>query len=174
MDLSLIDDLIDDLMEHPKITETRDHLHHGISKYEHLLRVTRIAYKMAHLVGADTRVCTRAGLIHDIDSRYGTLHNHGEVAARWAAENGEDQAVCEAIVSHMFPFGPAPTTLEGWVLTVADKAASVADLAAYVKGLVNGSSKERKQQLQSSDPFYRPKQKINRRERIRAVLDIEI
>jgi glycyl-tRNA synthetase beta chain/uncharacterized protein len=166
--------LVDDLLAHPKIIETQSHIHHGVAKYDHLLRVTRYSYKLAVIMRADVRVCTRAGMIHDIDSRYGNLVNHGAVAARWAAEYGEDTAVCEAIVGHMYPLGPAPTTREGWILSLADKAASVADLTDYVRGIVNGRSRQRKQTLQESDPFYRPKAKPNRRQRIREILDIDV
>ena len=165
---------VDDLLSHPKVLETQHHVHHGIAKYDHLIRVTRYSALLARLIRADERVCTRAALIHDIDSRYGTLTNHGEVAARWAAEQGEDDAVCAAIVGHMYPLGPAPTTREGWILSVADKAASVADLTDYVRGIVKGRSQQRKESLQQSDPFYRPKPKIKRIERLREILDVEI
>lgn len=169
-----MDDLIEDLLAHPKVLETQTHLHHGIAKYEHLMRVTRYSYRIARLLKADVRVCTRAALLHDIDSRYGTLENHGAVAARWAEEQGEDSAVCQAIVGHMYPIGPAPMTREGWILSLADKAASLADLTAYVRGLVNGRSQKIKRDLQASDPFYRPRRKPKRREQLRKMLDIDI
>ena len=76
--------------------------------------------------------------------------------------SGEDEAVCDAIISHMYPFGPAPTTREGWILSVADKAASLADITDYVRGFINGRSRVRKQNLQKSDPFHRPKAKVRR------------
>ncbi|HYF63858.1 MAG TPA: phosphohydrolase, partial [Herpetosiphonaceae bacterium] len=82
----MVESHVEDLLNHPKILETQDHLHHGIAKYDHLVRVTRYSYILAKLTRSDVRVCMRAGLIHDIDSRYGNLSNHGEVAARWAAE----------------------------------------------------------------------------------------
>lgn len=166
--------LIEDLLAHPKILETQEHLHHGIAKYDHLLRVTRYAYRLARMMRADVRVCTRAGMIHDIDSRYGTLHNHGGVAARWAAAQGEDDAVCDAIISHMYPFGPAPTTREGWILSVADKAASLADMTDYVKGLLNGRSQKRKRSLQTSDPFHHHTPKQKRVSKLRQALDLDI
>lgn len=166
--------LIDDLLDHPKVLETRSHVHHGIAKYDHIMRVARFSYRLAGLIRADVRICVRAGVLHDIDSRFGTLTNHGEVAARWAADHGEEHAVCEAIVSHMYPFGPVPTTREGWVLTLADKAASLADLSDYARGLVTGRSKKRKVELQSSDPFYRPHKKVKRSRRIRKALDLDV
>lgn len=164
--------LVEDLLEHPKVVETRDHIHHGIAKYDHIMRVTRFSYHIARIIKADVRVCVRAGLLHDIDSRLGTLANHGDVAARWAQEYGEEEAVCAAIMSHMYPFSPPPTSREGWILTIADKAASMADLTDYVRGLINGRSQERRRSLQESDPHYRPKAKPKPRERLRAAFEM--
>jgi glycyl-tRNA synthetase beta chain/uncharacterized protein len=150
-----MDQHITDLLTHPKVIETRDHLHHSISKHDHLMRSVRFSSRFARLLRADIRTCVRAAMIHDIDSRLGTLTTHGAIAARWAAEQGEPEAVCAAIVSHMFPLGPRPTTREGWVLVLADKAASMGDLAQYVRGLVNGSSRATRMRLEQTDPFFR-------------------
>lgn len=145
---------IADLLNHPKVLETRDHMHHSIPKHDHLLRSVKYSYRIARLLRADQRICVRAAMVHDIDSRMGTLTTHGAVAARWAAAQGESDAVCQAIVSHMYPFGPAPTTREGWVLVLADKVASVGDLSQFVRGLFNGKSLAVRRQLCISDPFY--------------------
>ncbi|GAB4211546.1 MAG: HD domain-containing protein [Roseiflexaceae bacterium] len=148
---------IADLLSHPKVIETRHHMHHSIPKHDHLLRSVRYSLRLARLLRADERVCVRAALIHDIDSRYGTLTTHGGIAARWAAEQGEPEEVQKAIVSHMYPFGPPPTTREAWVLVLADKAASLGDLGQFVRGLFNGSSLEMRRRLRESDPFYVPR-----------------
>ena len=147
---------ITDLLSHPKVLETRDHIHHRIPKHDHLLRSVKYSSRFARLLRADLRICLRAAIIHDIDSRLGTLTTHGAVAACWAADQGEPDAVCAAIVSHMYPLGPAPTTREGWVLVLADKAASLGDLKQYLRGLVDGTSQQTHRRLQQSDPFYRP------------------
>jgi HD superfamily phosphodiesterase len=146
---------IEDLLIHPKVLETRELLHHSISKHDHLLRSVKYSYRIARLLRADQRICVRAAMVHDIDSRLGTLTTHGAVAARWAAEQGEPEEVCQAIVSHMYPFGPPPTTREGWVLVLADKAASFGDFSQFVRGLLNGSSLATRRRLRESDPFYR-------------------
>src|SRR5690242_18894955 len=101
---------IADLLAHPKVLETHDHMHHRIAKHDHLLRSVKYSTRFARLLRADERICARAAMIHDIDSRLGTLRTHGAVAARWAAAQGETHEVCAAIVSHMYPLGPAPTT----------------------------------------------------------------
>lgn len=159
--------LITDLLTHPKVVETRDHIHHRIPKHDHLMRSVKYSWRFARLLRADERVCVRAAAIHDIDSRLGTLRTHGAVAAAWAAtELGEADEVCAAIVSHMYPLGPAPTTREGWVLVLADKAASLGDLKQYLRGLLNGSSQATHARLKRSDPYYQEHRRLRLRARL--------
>ncbi len=146
--------IIGDLLLHPKVLETRSHIHHSISKHDHLLRSARISYKLARVMHADVRTCVRAALIHDIDSRMGTLRTHGRIAAEWAASQGEDYEVCRAIETHMYPIGPAPRTREGWVVSLADKAASITDLTICVTGLLTGRTWHRRRALRETDPYY--------------------
>lgn len=158
--------IIDDLLDHPKVLETRDHMHHNIAKHDHLLRSANYAYRLAPLVGADQQVVTRAAILHDIDSRYGTAATHGAIAAEFAAELGEPLEVSQAIVSHMYPIGPKPTTREGWVLVLADKLASFTDAANFIGGLLTGHSLRTRQRLTQSDPFYAERKAQKRRIRI--------
>jgi HD superfamily phosphodiesterase len=155
--------IIGDLLAHPKVVETQDHLHHSISKHDHLLRTTRISYTLARFIRADVRTCVRAAIIHDIDSRLGTLTTHGRIAAQWAAALGEDMAVCHAIEAHMYPFGPAPRTREAWVVSIADKAASVTDLTLFFTGLFSGQARHRRRSLRASDPYYLARKRRQRR-----------
>ena len=164
---------IADLLNHPKVLETRDHMHHSIPKHDHLMRSVKYSYRFARLLRADQRTCLRAAIVHDIDSRLGTLTTHGAVAAHWAAGQGEPDEVCQAIVSHMYPFGPAPTTREGWVLVLADKAASLGDFKQFVRGLLDGSSLAIRRRLRESDPHYRVRPPLRRRlrRRVRVAVD---
>lgn len=164
---------IADLLNHPKVLETRDHLHHSIPKHDHLMRSVKYSYRFARLLRANERICLRAAIVHDIDSRLGTLTTHAAVAARWAADQGEPDAVCQAIVSHMYPFGPAPTTREGWVLVLADKVASLGDFKQFVRGLLDGSSLATRRRLRESDPHYRHRLPLRRRLRRRARVAVD-
>ena len=148
-------DYIRDLLTLPEVVETRHHMHHSIPKHDHLTRSVRMSYHLSRLLRADVRTCVRAALLHDINSRAGTLTTHGRVAARWAAEKGEDAAVCAAIESHMYPLGPAPTSREAWVLVLADKAASLGDIKQFLVGLIDGSSLMNRRRLRETDPYYR-------------------
>ena len=160
---------IADLLAHPKVVETRAHIHHSIPKHDHLMRSVRYSYRLAPLMRADRQICMRAAILHDIDSRYGTLTTHGAIAARFAAEQGEPESVCQAIVSHMYPFGPAPTTREGWVLVVADKIASLSDMTVFVRGRFTGRSQRGRSSLRASDPFHaeRPSRRARLLKRLR-------
>lgn len=159
--------IVNDLLEHPKVIETRQHMHHSLPKHDHLARTARISYKLARLMRADIRVCVRAAMIHDIDSRLGTLTTHGRIAARWAAAQGECDEVCHAIETHMYPFGPKPRTKEAWVVSIADKAASLTDLTVMLGGMMTGRTWRRRRQLQQTDPHFaeRRTHKIHRRHR---------
>lgn len=154
---------IADLLHHPKVLETQTHIHHGVSKYDHLRRSASLSYHLAPLLRANRHICVRAAILHDIDSRYGTLTTHGAIAARQAARLGETEQVCRAIISHMYPLGPVPTTREGWVLVVADKLASLSDLTCFLGGLLTGRSLRVRRQLRTSDPFILVRKQRNKK-----------
>lgn len=143
-----------DLLQHPKVVETQTHVHHAISKHEHLVRTARISYRLARMMNADVDICVRAAIIHDIDSRLGTLTTHGRIAALWAEAQGESAEVCHAIETHMYPFGPKPRTREAWVLSLADKAASLTDLTVALGGLVSKRERERRRARAMSDVLW--------------------
>ncbi|GAC1364335.1 MAG: HD domain-containing protein [Herpetosiphon sp.] len=159
--------LITDLLAHPKVRETQSHMHHSISKHDHLLRSARISYKLARMLKADVATCVRAAMIHDIDSRFGTLRSHGGIAARWARAQGESYAVCHAIETHMFPFSARPRTREAWVVTIADKAASLTDLTITVTGALTGHTWRRRRALLQTDPFAYSGRRRGARRRLR-------
>lgn len=146
--------LISDLLAHPRVMETRLHMHHSVPKHDHMLRVAHYSYRIAPWFRADLRTVVRAAMLHDLDSRKGTLTTHGAIAAEIAAALGEPESVAQAIVSHMYPFGPAPTTREGWVLVVADKMASFTDMTHFLRGLFTGHSLATRRMLLESDPHF--------------------
>jgi glycyl-tRNA synthetase beta chain/uncharacterized protein len=158
--------IIADLLSHPRVVETRTHMHHSVPKHDHMMRVVRYSYRLARLFRADRRICVRAAILHDLDSRLGTLANHGAIAAQVAASLGEPEEVSRAIISHMYPLGPRPTTREGWVLVVADKVASFTDMTAFMGGLFTGRSLRVRRHLCATDPFYTPRRRRRRISRL--------
>jgi uncharacterized protein len=94
--------------------------------FDHVLRVTALAVKLAQAEGADVEIVRAAALLHDIGLDNGRT-SHEEAAALRAREilagQPEEavQAVADAIRSHRFRAGPPPQTLEARCLFDADK-----------------------------------------------------
>jgi uncharacterized protein len=94
--------------------------------FDHVLRVTTLAVKLAEAEGADVEIVRTAALLHDIGLDNGR-RGHEEAAAQRAYQVLADQpqdkveAVVQAIRSHRFRAGPPPQTLEAKCLFDADK-----------------------------------------------------
>jgi len=94
--------------------------------FDHVLRVTALAVKIAQAEGADVETVRAAALLHDIGLDHGR-ERHEEIAAERAYQILADQpsekveAVAQAIRSHRFRAGPPPETLEAKCLFDADK-----------------------------------------------------
>ena len=94
--------------------------------FDHVLRVTALAVKLAEAEGADIEIVQTAALLHDIGLDNGR-RGHAEVAAQRTYEilagqpREKVEAVAQAIRSHRFRAGPSPQTLEAKCLFDADK-----------------------------------------------------
>lgn len=98
----------------------------------HILRVARLADRLAAEEGADREVCLAAALLHDLVYR---PKNHPEspLTARMAAElvpvwcretpglESRAEAVAAAVASHSWSGGEAPASLEAEVVQDADR-----------------------------------------------------
>ena len=94
--------------------------------FDHVLRVTTLAVKIAKAEGADVEIVRTAALLHDIGLDNGRI-SHEEAAAQRVHDILADEpwekveAVAQAIRSHRFRVGPPPQTLEAKCLFDADK-----------------------------------------------------
>jgi HD superfamily phosphohydrolase YqeK len=107
---------IEDLLLLPELASSRGRAHHfDLSEFEHLLAVARRAHGLSRVLGADARVCARAGLLHDLGA-----HWFNTVApCALAAELEEPAEVRHAIRAHTL-VPELPRTREAWVVIVAD------------------------------------------------------
>ena len=98
----------------------------GGHDFDHVLRVTALAERIAAAEGADGAVVRTAALLHDIGESEGREDHHlrGATKAR-ALLAGEPEAFVEAVAhaieAHRFRAEPAPATLEAQCLSDADK-----------------------------------------------------
>ncbi len=103
----------------------------SVHDFDHVLRVLRLAERIARAEGADWGIVRAAALLHDWGrSEADALRlDHAQVAARrtsnlltkLGASSAWIQAVVHAVAAHRFRTEPAPATLEAQVLFDADK-----------------------------------------------------
>jgi uncharacterized protein len=98
----------------------------------HILRVARLAQRLAAEEGADAEVCVAAALLHDLIYR---PKNHAEspltaqmaadLVPRWCLEipglESRAGAIAAAVASHSWSGGGTPATLEAAVVQDADR-----------------------------------------------------
>jgi len=122
----------------PSIEKLRNYPSHRIisrknssSKFDHSIRVSILSYRIAKKIGADARICARAGLLHDwgylaldIES---DVFRHPSIGAEMAERIGQKE-VAEIISSHMFPVGKPPRSAEALIVWFTDKLDSLLEL----------------------------------------------
>jgi uncharacterized protein len=122
----------------PLLARLRQHLasepfaRDGAHDLGHILRVARLAHRLAQEEGADPQVCVAGGLLHDLVYR---PKNHPEspltaqmaaaLVPRWCQETAgletRAAAVAAAVASHSWSGGGSPATLEAAVVQDADR-----------------------------------------------------
>jgi uncharacterized protein len=103
----------------------------GAHAYDHVKRVFSLAMRIGTILGANLRVLGAAALLHDVgrarENETGVSHSivSGEMSVEILEEVGftqdEIQSVRDVIRTHRFSEGLTPTSLEGEILSDADK-----------------------------------------------------
>ena len=113
--------IVEDILNNDKFKSLSRELHHGISRYEHSLRVAKYSYNVATILHMKNyKEITRAALLHDFyddvdlgnDTPYERLYTHPHMAVVNAKKYFELNETQENIIeSHMFPI-PSKETME--------------------------------------------------------------
>ncbi|HEY3400504.1 MAG TPA: ribonuclease Y [Geothrix sp.] len=109
---------------HPKLHKLVGRLNYrtsyGQNVLEHTKEVARIAEYMAGEMGADARLCRRAGLFHDIGKAIDreVEGTHIEIGMQLMQRYGEKEDVIHAMSCHHGDF--EPRTVEAMLITAAD------------------------------------------------------
>ena len=108
--------------------------HHGITRYDHSMRVAYFSYKVSKALKLDYKEVTEAALLHDFfldevnhESRVERLRHHPECAVKNASKYIDlTEKQVDIIKTHMFPvtFAP-PKYLESWLVDLVDDFAAV-------------------------------------------------
>ena len=126
--------IVKPLLDKSNFADTKTITHHGITRYEHSMRVAYYSYKITKLLRLSYKETTEAALLHDffLDE----VENKNQIAKlrqhpRCALENAKKYFELtdkqeDIILTHMFPvtFTP-PKYLESWIVDIIDDVASI-------------------------------------------------
>ena len=115
--------------------------HHGLSRYDHSMRVARNTYKISKKLKMDYVSATRGALLHDYftDEDYRNTKGfkkysmHPVIALNNAIRDFDlNQKEENVIVSHMYPYGKIkPNCKESWLVTGVDKSVAIYECARF-------------------------------------------
>ncbi len=133
--------IVEDILTHEEFLKLQHELHHGISRFEHSVRVARMAYRMSRKLGMDYERVTRAALLHDfytdedtkVYNSKETLKTHPSIALDNAKKYFDLDKMQENIIeSHMFPITKKlPAYKESWLVSSADKIVATHEMYRY-------------------------------------------
>jgi len=136
------DNYISDIISNLHFNILRNELHHGISRYEHSMRVAKWTYKICQTFKFDnTKEVTRAALLHDFytnkdldtkDSKK-ALVEHPKVALINSKKYFNINELQEdIIVHHMFPCTlKLPESKEAFLVSVVDKGVGTYEMLRF-------------------------------------------
>lgn len=136
-------EIVSDILKHDKFLELKQYHHHNSSVYDHSLKVSILAYKLAKKFNLDYVSVARGALLHDFflydwkiegeRVRKPLFKKHGFTHAKESLKNAKiyfqiNKTEEDIIVKHMFPLNIAPPiTKESWLVTMVDKYYAIAE-----------------------------------------------
>ena len=132
------EDIISPILEIDEFNQLKYITHHGITRFDHSMRVAYLSYKVSKTLRLNYKEVTEAALLHDFfldevshENKVDRLRHHPEYAVQNASKYFELSDMQKDIIrTHMFPVTLTPPKyLESWIVDITD------DIAAlYEKG----------------------------------------
>ena len=133
--------IANEIINSEKYQSLKSENHHGLSRYDHSLRVAKNTYRISKKMKLDYISATRGALLHDYftDEEYRNTKGmkkysmHPVIALNNAIREYELNPIEEnVIVSHMYPMGKTkPNCKESWLVTSVDKSVAIYECARY-------------------------------------------
>ena len=124
-------EILSEVENKKKFNELKSESHHGITRYLHVMRLSKYTYRLSKVLHFDYKSATRAALLHDyfteedFKSTKGIKKGiyHPSIAYLNASKDFKlNKKERNAIEAHMFPLGKkVPKYKESWLLTIVDK-----------------------------------------------------
>lgn len=131
-------ELIKDIENNEEYNKLKYIIHHGITRYDHCMRVAYYTYLITKKLHLNYKAATRGAMLHDFftdevdtDKYFSYLRRHPKLAVETAKKHFKIGKVEENIIkTHMFPitFTP-PKYLESWIVDLVDDVSAI-----YEKG----------------------------------------
>lgn len=141
--INTFDSFTKEITNNSHFNKLKNDLHHGISRYEHSMRVARWTYKICNFFKFDnTEEVTKAALLHDfyinedLQAKGGSkaLVEHPFVALNNSKKYFEiTDLQKDIIVNHMFPctLKHIPESKEAFLVSLVDKGVSTYEMLAF-------------------------------------------
>ncbi len=122
--------------------------HHGITRYNHCMRVAYYSYKVTKALHLDYKEVTEAALLHDFffdevdeENTLKQWGSHPKIALANAKKYFSLTAKQEDIISkHMFPVGLIPPLyLESWIVDFIDDISAVYERSKVTKSQIQAA-----------------------------------
>lgn len=136
--------IIKEYINNEEFQKTNKIEHHGITRFEHSLKVSYYSYKVAKTLRLDYKEAAVGGLLHDFfitpeelskKEKINSFFTHPKLALQ-TAEKQFDLTVKEKdmIRSHMFPMNYSlPKYMESWIVTTVDKCVAINEFSHKFK-----------------------------------------
>lgn len=136
--------IVNDILINEEFNKIKNIEHHGVTRFEHSLKVSYYAYKIADKINLNKNEVARAGLLHDfflskenrnLKEKFVSTFVH----PKEAVENADKHFIISKrekniIKSHMFPFYISiPIYKESWLVSLVDKVIGTCEFACKFK-----------------------------------------
>ncbi len=124
--------IVNNILNNNEFQKLKDIEHHGMTRYDHSLRVSYYSYKLAKALRLNYIETARGGLLHDFFiskedrtglERFMSTFTHPELALETTKKNFDiTKMEADMIRSHMFPINiSVPKYAESWIVSSVDK-----------------------------------------------------
>ncbi|MCM1371045.1 MAG: HD domain-containing protein [Clostridium sp.] len=128
--------LVGHILDNSEFNKIKNIEHHGITRFEHSLRVSYYSYKVSKFLKLDYKQVATGGLLHDFflsddertkKDKFKSFFSHPKKAVKKSYEQFKlTDKEQDIIRTHMFPMNPAiPKYAESWVVSFVDKVVGV-------------------------------------------------
>lgn len=133
--------IIEPIISNKEYQLTKNCIHHGMNRYDHMIRVAYYSYKITKFCHLNYIAATRGSCLHDFflddkeEAKTKCLVKHANRALDNSLKYFELNDLEQDIIkTHMFPFGiNIPKYLESWIVDLVDDVASIFERSYVVK-----------------------------------------